>query len=91
MYVCIYISTVCLWGNLPVVVLGPPHDFDESDRVHENLAQQKNVESIYTELDAYTHSYIHYGENILHILYMHTYIMQKIYYTFMHTYIVEKI
>ena len=61
------VSTVCVWGNLPVVVLGSPHDFDESDRVHENLAQQKNDETIYTELDAYTHTYIHYGEDILHI------------------------
>ena len=65
------VSNVCLWGNLRVVVLGSPHDFDKSDRVHENLAQQKNVETIYTELDAYTHTYIHYGENIIHI---HAYI-----------------
>ena len=65
-----YCMNVCVWGNLPVVVLGSPHDFDESDRVHENLAQQKNVETIYTELDAY----------------IHTYIMEKIYYTSIHTY-----
>jgi hypothetical protein len=70
-------------GNLPVVVLGPPHNFDISDRVHENLAQQKNVETIYTELDAYIHTYI---MEKIYSTYLHTYIMQKIYYTYIHTY-----
>ena len=45
-------------ANLSVVVLGAAHDFDEADGVHENLAQQEDVEAIHTELDAYT-PYIH--------------------------------
>ena len=69
-FVCMYVY-VCMY--LSVVVLGSTHDLDESDGVHENLAQQKNVETVHTELDAYT--------------YMHTYILLKKenYFTYIHT------
>ena len=78
---CMYVYIM----YLSVVVLGSSHDLDESDGIHENLAQQKNVETVHTELNAYTYIHIVEKRKLLH---KHTYSLKNCYiHTYIHAYI----